>query len=144
LRLAFLAAIAGLAAIGAAAGLAAIGAAAGLAAIGAGAAAAGLAAITGAAAAAGAAAFAAIAPSQPGAAVAGVQPALRQHKPEALPIFHCKVPVPLRQLSLLTAVPVANAVLATVTAAMNVATFVSFMVYPYKDVKIVLQQCCIN
>ena len=129
LRFAFAAGAGAAAGLAAGAGAAA-GAAAGLAAIGAGAAAAGLAAITGATAAAGAAAFAAIAPSQPGAAVAGVQPALRQHKPDALPIFHCKLPEPLRQLSLFTAVPVANAEPATVNVAMIAATLVNFMVNP--------------
>ena len=38
------------------------------------------------------AAAGAIAPSQPGAAVAGVQLVVRQHKAEALPIFHCTLP----------------------------------------------------
>jgi hypothetical protein len=74
-----------------------------------------------------------MAPSQPEAAVAGVQLALRQHRPEALPIFHCKLPTPLRQLSLFVVDPLAKAELATATVANTIAIlFNLFICIPRK------------
>ena len=72
-----------------------------------------------------------MAPSQPLAAVAGVQEASRQHRVPS-PFFHCRLPWPLRQLSLVT-VPLdgaANAAVAMAAVANNIATlFKFFMVF---------------
>ena len=114
---------------GAGAGATTTGAGAGATTTGAGAGAGAGATTTGAGAGAGAGAAATtIAPSQPGAAVAGVQLALRQHRPDALPIFHCKLPWPLRQLSLLVVEPFAKAEPATATVAKSIATLFNLII----------------
>jgi hypothetical protein len=69
-----------------------------------------------------------MAPSQPGAAVAGVQLAVRQHNADALPIFHCIFPDPLRQLALFVVELLAKAEPAMATVANSIATLFSLII----------------
>jgi len=54
--------------------------------------------------------------------------AVRQHKADALPIFHCMLPWPLRQLSLLVVEPFANAEPAIAAVAMSIATLFNLII----------------
>jgi hypothetical protein len=53
---------------------------------------------------------------------------LRQHKAEALPIFHCKFPWPLRQLSLFVVEPFAKAEPAIAAVANSIATLFNLII----------------
>jgi hypothetical protein len=53
---------------------------------------------------------------------------VRQHNAEALPIFHCMLPWPLRQLSLLVVEPLAKAEPAIAAVATSIAILFNLII----------------